>query len=286
MSTGCSGANSISTLISTSSDSSSQPREQATTARVRGAPLAELPSDLYIPPGALKVFLEIFEGPLDLLTYLIRKHNLDILSIDVADIAEQYVAYIEMMQQMQFELAADYLSMAAWLTELKSRFLLPRAPLEGEEETEDPRAELIARVLAYEQIRVGAQSLDALPRLYREHYPSGVHPFTLDAPPPLPETNLREMLHALLMALKREKLFTRHMVSGERYSTKDRISYIRRRLEDLQSGEQLRFLELFSGEESRAGLVVTLVAILELANQHELRLLQHSDFGEIYLQAA
>ena len=254
-------------------------------AKVLGAPVTELPQDLYIPPGALKVFLEVFEGPLDLLAYLIRKHNLDILSIDVADLAEQYVAYIEMMQQMQFELAADYLSMAAWLTELKSRFLLPRTAHVDEDDGADPRAELIARVLAYEQIRIGAQAIDAIPRLQREHYPSAVHPATEDAAPPLPDTNLREMLHALIMALKRENLFSGHMISGERYSTKDRISYIRQRLSSLEADQQLRFIDLFTSQESRSGLVVTLIAILELAAQQELRLLQHSSYGEIYLQA-
>ena len=254
--------------------------------RVRGAALTELPVDLYIPPNALRIFLEIFEGPLDLLSYLIRKHNLDILSIDVAAIAEQYVAYIEMMQQMQFELAADYLSMSAWLTELKSRFLLPRPSLDDAEENVDPRAELIARVLAYEQIRIGALALDEQPRLYREHYPSCIHPFTLDATPPLPDTSLREMLHAMLLALKREKLFSKHVISGEPYSTKDRISYIRQRLGALNEGENLRFLELFSASEARAGLVVTLVALLEMAALEEVVILQHTEYGEIYLTQA
>jgi segregation and condensation protein A len=266
---------------------------------VQGAPLLTLPLDLYIPPDALEVFLDAFEGPLDLLLYLIKRQNLDILEIPVAAITDQYMAYIEIMAELRptgtwesreeagagpgrLELAAEYLVMAAMLAEIKSRMLLPRAAAEDEEE-EDPRAELIRRLQEYERFKNAALDLDALPRLERDHFP------TQAAVPPghsrrlPPAVDLREVLLALRDVLARADLFTSHRVERESLSLRERMSLV---LERLRGGEFMPFTDLFPFHEGRAGVVVTFLAILELARGSSLELIQAESFAPIHVRLA
>ncbi len=247
---------------------------------VQGAPLLTLPLDLYIPPDALEVFLDAFEGPLDLLLYLIKRQNLDILEIPVAAITDQYMAYVELMTELRLELAAEYLVMAAMLAEIKSRMLLPRAAAEDEEE-EDPRAELIRRLQEYERFKNAALDLDALPRLERDHFP------TQAAVPPghsrrlPPAVDLREVLLALRDVMARADLFTRHRVERESLSLRERMSLV---LDRLSSGEFVPFTDLFPLHEGRAGVVVTFLAILELTRSASLELVQAESFAPIHVR--
>jgi segregation and condensation protein A len=247
---------------------------------VQGAPLLTLPLDLYIPPDALEVFLDAFEGPLDLLLYLIKRQNLDILEIPVAAITDQYMAYVELMTELRLELAAEYLVMAAMLAEIKSRMLLPRAA-EADEDEEDPRAELIRRLQEYERFRNAAQDLDALPRLERDHFQAQIR-----VPPGhsrrLPPTvDLREVLLALRDVLARADLFTSHRVERESLSLRERMSLV---LECLGNGEFMPFTDLFPFHEGRAGVVVTFLAILELTRSAVLELVQGEPFAPIHVR--
>ncbi len=247
---------------------------------VRGEPLLEPPKDLYIPPDALEVILEAFEGPLDLLLYLIRRQNLDILDIPIAEITRQYIAYIEMMRGLRLELAADYLVMAAVLAEIKSRMLLPRpAPEEGEEE--DPRAELVRRLQEYERFRRAAEALDALPRMERDHFPARAEPPEA-GPPPLPRATLRELLLALQEVMRRAAQRARHHVTLEPLSVRERMSEI---LAVLAPGRFVPFQALFRPEEGRLGAVVTFLALLELVRESLAEVVQREPFGPIYLTA-
>lgn len=253
----------------------------APLAVVQGQPLTELPRDLYIPPEALEVFLETFEGPLDLLLYLIRRQNLSILDVDVADITRQYMAYVNMMDAMQFELAAEYLVMAALLAEIKSRMLLPRSA-DVDDEEEDPRALLIRRLQQYERYKLAAEELDALPRVGRE-----VH-LARAQPPPLkqrlvhPEVSLEELLRALAGVLHRADLFESHQVQREQLSTRQRMGEVLARL----SGKGfLPFVALFSPAEGRAGVVVTFLAVLELQKESLVELIQVEERGAIHIRA-
>lgn len=248
---------------------------------VQGEPITELPKDLYIPPDALQVFLEAFEGPLDLLLYLIKRQNIDILDIPIAQVTEQYMRYIELMQELQFELAGEYLLMAAMLAEIKSRMLLPRPKLEEEEE--DPRAELVRRLQEYERYKQAAESLDRLPRLERDVF--GVIAEFPDrrAQLPPPQVSLEELLRAFAEVLARAELFSHHHVQREPLSVRERMSMI---LEALKDREFAEFTSLFAPEEGRAGVIVALLAILELIKESLVLLVQNEEHGPIYLKAA
>lgn len=232
------------------------------TPRVKGEPLDRLPEDLYIPPDALRVFLDAFEGPLDLLLYLIRRQNLDILDIPVQRICAQYMEYIELMRELRFELAAEYLVMAAWLAEIKSRMLLPRHELGADEEAEDPRAELVRRLQEYDRFKRAAETLERLPRVGRDVFPASADPGPRATPPAAPVPELGDLLHALRDVLARADLFTRHRVEREPLSVRERMSRV---LERLGAGGECDFCALFTVSEGRRGVVVTLLAILELA---------------------
>ena len=239
--------------------------------RVRGEPLERLPRDLYIPPDALEVVLESFEGPLDLLLYLIRRQNLDILDIPVAEITRQYLAYIGLLQSLRLELAAEYLLMAAWLAEIKSRLLLPRPAAASDEETEDPRAELVRRLQEYARIRAAADRLDALPRLERDLYPvaAAVPEGPVVRPPPVVARDLA-LAFAALMA--RSALFTHHTIQGEVLSIRARMSAILVRLGTANASLPLHALCV--PEEGRLGVVVTFMAALELAREGRVQVRQ------------
>ena len=255
--------------------------EPECAARVRGEPLRDLPQDLYIPPDALRIFLEAFEGPLDLLLYLIKKHNFDILDIPIADITRQYIKYIEMMQHMQLELAAEYLVMAAMLAEIKSRLLLPKPP-DVEEDENDPRAELVRRLQEYERFKQAAQTLDQLPRVNREIFPADVDFPPWDVEPPRPQISLNEMLEALTAVLEKAKLFKHHFVAPEILSIRERMTLV---LEKLDPDHFLEFTRFFKAREGKMGVVVTLIAVLELIRQSSIELVQSQPFAPIYVKA-
>lgn len=245
--------------------------------RFLGQTLDKLPEDLYIPPDALEIFLEAFEGPLDLLLYLIRKQNLDILDIPVLQITRQYMAYIELMRELKLELAAEYLVMAAWLAEIKSRVLLPRSPQVDEGEMIDPRLELVRRLQEYERFKTAAENLENMPRVGRELHLARARPEQVKLEKPLPVPELRDLLLAFREVMQRAELFTQHTVQGEPLSVRDRMSRI---LERLQSGPA-RFDELFDPVEGRAGIVVALLAILELVKSALLEVRQAQPFAPL-----
>jgi segregation and condensation protein A len=254
--------------------------EQLPLALVYGEAFTELPQDLYIPPDALEVFLDAFEGPLDLLLYLIRKQNIDILDIPVAEITRQYMGYVELMKAVRLELAAEYLVMAAMLAEIKSRMLLPRAS-EAEEDEEDPRAELIRRLQEYERFKQAAEELDDLPRVGRD-----LQVPLLPAPQArgrtlLPEVSLDELLMAMAEVLRRAELFESHQVTRELLSTRERMSEV---LARLQGGGFVAFVELFRAEEGKLGVVVTFMAILELVKESLVELVQNEPFTAIHVR--
>lgn len=249
---------------------------------VRGEPQFQLPKDLYIPPDALEVFLEAFEGPLDLLLYLIRKQNLDILEIPIARITEQYMRYIALMQELRLELAAEYLVMAAMLAEIKSRMLLPRHE-SAEEDEIDPRAELIRRLQEYERFKLAAEALDALPRSGRDTFGAEVA-----APPraslaPLPEVELDALLQALQDVLRRADLFTSHHVTRESLSLRERMTQV---LERLSAEHFTAFSAFFDVSEGRAGVVVSFMAVLELLKQGLIQIVQAEPMAPIHVKAA
>jgi segregation and condensation protein A len=259
-----------------------QPQQQEMPlAMVLGQPVLQMPQDLYIPPDALEVILEAFEGPLDLLLYLIRRQNLNILDIPVADITRQYVTYIEVMQDLRFDLAAEYLVMAAMLAEIKSRMLLPRPPSEEGFEA-DPRAELVRRLQEYERFKKAAEDLDTLDRLGRDtHTVSADVPerASVRVPPPV---DLREMLIALRDVIKRADLFTHHAIKREALSVRQRMGDVLGRLND---GKFHAFESLFNAEEGRLGVVVTFLSILELAKERLLEIVQEAPMAPIYLKS-
>ncbi|GAB2714403.1 segregation and condensation protein A [Halomonas garicola] len=245
-------------------------------------PITQLPEDLYIPPEALRVFLEAFEGPLDLLLYLIRRQNLDILSVNVAAITHQYIEYVELMKAMQIELAGEYLLMAAMLAEIKSRTLLPRPPREDEDEEEDPRAELIRRLQEYERLKEAAETLDTLPRTGRDWFSARVEVPALDARVIHPEVELDELLGAMSGILKRAELNQQHQISREVLSTRERMLRI---MEALSAERYTPFESLFTLEEGRAGVVVTFMAILELAKEAMIEIVQNAPLSPIHVRA-
>ena len=260
-------------------------QQEMPLATVRGEPLLKLPDDLYIPPDALEVFLDAFEGPLDLLLYLIRRHNLDILDIPIAEITRQYTGYIEMMQDLRLELAAEYLVMAAILAEIKSRMLLPRPKPEHEDE-DDPRTELIRRLQEYERFKQAAEDLDALPRLERDIMTAQAEVAEHRQVKLPPEVDLREVLLALRDVMNRAELFAQHHIQSEPLSVRERMSRIMQAVNNAEHGtEFVRFETLFDLEEGRLGAVVTFLALLELLREHLIDLVQQELYGAIYLRA-
>lgn len=254
--------------------------QQLQLALVYGEAVTELPLDLYIPPHALEVILEAFEGPLDLLLYLIRKQNIDILDIPVAEITRQYMGYVELMKSVRLELAAEYLVMAAMLAEIKSRMLLPRSVI-AEDEEDDPRAELIRRLQEYERFKAAAENVDRLPRLGRD-----ISVPRLDAPEArarklLPEVSLEELLLSMAEVLRRADMFESHQVTREALSTRERMSEV---LERLKDGAFVAFVALFSAEEGRLGVVVTFMAVLELIKESLVELVQNEPFAPIHVR--
>ena len=239
----------------------------------------ELPTDLYIPPEALEVVLEAFEGPLDLLLYLIRKHNLDVLDIPMAELTRQYMEYVEMMREHQLELAAEYLLMAAMLTEIKSRMLLPRPSHQAEDE-EDPRAELVRRLLEYERMKQAAQKLNELPQAGRDFVPVKVW-FEKTTAEILPDVSPDDLRNAWLGLLERAKVQRHHRISREELSVREHMSRILRRLQNLKF---VQFDELFEPERGVAVMVVTFLAILELAKETMVQLSQQGVFSPIYVK--
>lgn len=258
-------------------------RQAEALGRLYDEPIVELPEDLYIPPEALRVFLEAFEGPLDLLLYLIRRHNLDILNVDVAAITHQYIAYIELMSSLEIELAGEYLLMAATLAEIKSRSLLPRPPKDGDDdEEEDPRAELIRRLQAYERLKQAAETLGELPRLGRDWFPARAALPPLESRVVHPDVELNELLSALADIMRRAELNQSHQISREALSTRERMLAIMERLEHQR---YTPFEALFCLEEGRAGVVVTFMAILELAKEAMIEIVQNAPLSPIHVRA-
>ncbi|GAA4652096.1 ScpA family protein [Kistimonas scapharcae] len=247
----------------------------------RGEILSKLPDDLYIPPEALEVFLEAFEGPLDLLLYLIKRNNVDILEMPVAEITRQYMSYVELMQASQFELAAEYLVMAATLAEIKSRMLLPRQTQLDDEE-EDPRAELIRRLQEYERFKIAAEDLDSIPRQGRDFYLASAEPPKLETQKIHPDVDLREVLLALSEVLGRADLFEDHHIEREALSTRERMAQV---LSRLKSDGFTPFVALFTVSEGRLGVVVTFLAIMELIKESLVELVQTEPFGPIHVKA-
>ena len=248
---------------------------------VMGQAITELPKDLYIPPQALEVFLEAFEGPLDLLLYLIRRQNLDILEINVAEITAQYMHYVELMDAMQFELAAEYLLMAAMLAEIKSRMLLPRS-VEIDNEEEDPRALLIRRLQEYERFKKAAEDIEELPRMERDTWVGSANLPDLNRTRTDPDVDMRELLLALSEVMRRADMFESHHISRETLSTRERMSEVLERL----SGKQfVPFVSLFTSGEGRLGVVVTFLAIMELIKESLVEIVQTDDFGPIHVKA-
>jgi segregation and condensation protein A len=256
-------------------------QEEMPFAVVQGKELTILPKDLYIPPDALEVILEAFEGPLDLLLYLIRRQNLDILDIDVAEITKQYMGYIELMASIQLELAAEYLVMAAMLAEIKSRMLLPRQQSEEEDE-EDPRAELIKRLQEYERFKQAAEDIDELPRMGRDIHRASAEAPDRDQQRPHPEVDIKELVTALADVLKRSEMFESHQVEMEKLSTRERMSQV---MENLRDNQFVPFVALFTLEEGRLGVVVTFLAVMELIKESLVEIVQSESFGPIHVKA-
>ncbi|WP_348734539.1 segregation/condensation protein A [Rheinheimera texasensis] len=250
---------------------------------VRGEAVLERPEDLFIPPDALEVLLEAFEGPLDFLLYLIRRHKFDIVDLPVNEITLQYMEYINLMQELNFELAAEYLVMAAMLAEIKSRLLLPKREAEQSEEV-DPRAELVRRLQEYEQFKLAATQLDAMPRQERDFFQThaaladNFAPYVIE-----PEVSLAELVLALQDVFKRTKDFQHHQIKKEQLSTRERMSRI---LELLRQQPVLAFGQCFAAQEGRQGVVVTFLAVLELVKEKLITLTQVESYGQIHLKLA
>ncbi|MGC1182893.1 segregation and condensation protein A [Legionella sp.] len=249
---------------------------------VDGKEFTQIPDDLFIPPDALEILLDSFSGPLDLLLYLIRKQDIDILDIPIVSITQQYLHYIHLMKYRKLELAADYLLMAAMLAEIKSRLLLPISPA-NEEEEEDPRMTLVRRLQAYEQIKLATELLNALPRQERDNFLIQIIVPEIEVTKVNPEVALADLITAMKSLLKREEQNIHHKIVRETISVRERMVAI---LHQLQENKVLDFRKLFTMEEGRGGLVVSLLAILELARQSLVVITQNETFSTIYLQAA
>ncbi|MBT8090606.1 MAG: segregation/condensation protein A [Gammaproteobacteria bacterium] len=249
---------------------------------VDGEPVTTLPQDLYIPPYALQVFLEAFEGPLDLLLYLIRRQNIDILDIPVAEITRQYVQYIELMQELQLELAGEYLLMAAMLAEIKSRMLLPR-PEALEEEEEDPRAELVRRLQEYERYKKAAEDISDLPRLERDVFIASADAPDRKIVTQMPDVTMKELLLAFHDVLKRAEMFSNLHMQREPLSVRQRMSEI---LSRVKASSFTGFADLFDPEEGRMGVAVTFIALLELLREAVVEVVQSEEYAPLHVRAA
>lgn len=246
---------------------------------VQGETNTKLPDNLYIPPDALRVVLDSFSGPLDLLLYLIRRQNIDILNIPIAKITEQYMQYVNLMHQTNLELASEYLLMAAILAEIKSRMMLPR-PINDDEDEEDPRAELIRRLQEYERFKKAADQIDKIPRMEREQLEVQVEPPD-KATTPLPELTLKSLLFSFVEVTKRASLFDNHQVNKEPLSVRERMITV---LDAIRKTKSTQFSNLFTVEEGRSGVVVTLLAILELIKEQLIDIVQSNNYSEIYIK--
>lgn len=256
-------------------------QEEMPFAVVQGKELTALPKDLYIPPDALEIILEAFEGPLDLLLYLIRRQNLDILEIDVAEITKQYMGYIDLMSTIQLELASEYLVMAAMLAEIKSRILLPRQVAEDDDEG-DPRAELIRRLQDYERFKMAAEDIDEMPRMGRDIYQASAESPDKKNEKQYSEVQMQELLMALSDVMKRVEMFESHHIQLEKLSTRERMSQI---LENIRDKQFVPFATLFKKSEGRLGVVVTFLAIMELIRESLVEIVQNESFGPIHIKA-
>ena len=263
----------------TSADKSNA-QDELPFALVQGEPLTVVPQDLYIPPDALEVILEAFEGPLDLLLYLIKRQNIDILDIPLEETTRQYMHYIDLMQNLKIELAAEYLLMAAMLAEIKSRMLLPR-PVETEDE-DDPRAELIRRLQEYERFKTAAQNIDEMPRVNRDFYLTDVELPEIHQDKPMPQVDLRDILFAFKDAMSRADMYSHHHIQREALSVRERMTNV---LSAINSDGFTDYTSLFTIEEGRRGVVVTLLAILELVKEQLIDLVQSEPFAPIHLKA-
>ena len=271
---------SIKSTLNVKDSQSTSEEEEKIFALIEGKALTEIPKDLYIPPDALEIFLESFEGPLDLLLYLIKRENLDILEINVADITHQYMAYVELMESTQFELAAEYLVMAAMLAEIKSKILLPRD--EEEVEEVDPRMELIRRLQEYERYKQAAENIDTLPRLDRDLHSAKAALPLIEKVQPDPVVDLTEVLLALSNVLRRADRFGHHHIQLETLSTREKMSDI---LSILSSNDFMSLTSLLNKEEGRLGIVVTFLAIMELMKDALIEIVQTDSFGPIHLKS-
>jgi len=249
-------------------------------ALVQGEPLTIIPQDLYIPPDALLVFLEAFEGPLDLLLYLIKRQNIDVLNVPIAAITRQYMEYIHLMKELELELAAEYLVMAAMLAEIKSRMLLPRPSSSDDED--DPRAELIRRLQEYEQFKKAAEDIDALDRLERDIYLTNIDLPKFEIELPLPQVQIKDLLTAFRDVVNRAEQFASHHVEREPMSVRDRMVRV---LERISSKEFCSFYDFFDASEGRMGVVVSFLAILELLKESLIELVQSEPYAPIYIKA-
>jgi condensin subunit ScpA len=250
-------------------------------ALVQGNPLLTLPEDLYIPPEALEVYLDSFEGPLDLLLYLIRRQSFDILNIPIAHITTQYISYIDMMDELHLELAAEYLLMAALLAEIKSRMLLPRQS-EAEDEEDDPRAFLIRKLQEYECIKKAAEDIDLLPRYERDIFDAMIDVNDIEITRSPPDVDLTELLFAFQDVLKRVDQLSHHHITREPLSVRERMASI---LEKLNRPDSLAFSALFTRSEGKSGVVVSFLAILELSKEGLLEVIQFEPFAELRVRA-
>lgn len=267
--------------MSTKPSSPNPVQEELPLALVAGQPIKDMPEDLYIPPDALSVILEAFEGPLDLLLYLIRRQNMDILMIDVHEITRQYMQYIETAEAMKFELAAEYLLMAAMLAEIKSRMLLPK-PVNEDDQEEDPRAELIRRLQQYERFKLAAEDMDQLPRVHRDIALTHVEVDKSTISKPEVQVSLDELISALNSVLARSSMFESHHIEREKLSTRERMSRI---LALVSEDNFVTFYQLFSCKEGRQGVVVTFLAMMELVKEQLIELVQAKPLGPIHLKA-
>jgi segregation and condensation protein A len=247
---------------------------------VQGQPFTKIPEDLYIPPDALEVILEAFEGPLDLLLYLIRRQNLDILDIPIAEITRQYVVYVELLQELKFDLAAEYLVMAAILAEIKSRMLLPKPA--SEEEEDDPRAELVRRLQEYERFKKAAEDMEQLPRAGRDFTLASAFVEDRNIIRVPPEVDLKSVLLALRDVMSRAEMFGHHHIQAEPLSVRERMSMI---IDRLGKDSYIEFFRLFTPEEGRAGVVVSFLALMELTREHLVDLVQNEPMGPIYVKS-
>ena len=268
-------------MIDTDSKSQESPQAELPFAVVKGEPMTVPPQDLYIPPDALEIFLDAFEGPFDLLLYLIKRQNLDILTLPIFQITQQYIAYIDLMKEMRLELAAEYLVMAAMLAEIKSRMLLPR-PVEEDEE-DDPRAELIRRLQEYERFKKVAEDINELPRMYRDTFTVSVLQSEYQSERPQPNVDLKDIVFSFREIMQRAEMFASHHIQREPLSIRERMSRI---LEMLNVEDFVEFNRFFDIEEGRSGVIVTFLALLELIKDRVIELVQSEQFAPIYVKPA